>query len=353
MSDPSFETAGSSSADPSDEAQTVHRPDRLRRTLIGVGASVALVLALVGVAGALLIRRYDHAVIRDSLIAPGARMPETSTGGPLNLLLIGSDFRSWNPDAGQRSDTIILAHVPRTMDRVFLISVPRDLLVTIPSMPSIGFGGDTTKINAAFDYGRGGAGGTQLVSATLTDLVGVRFDGAAVIDFPGLRQAVDILGGVRLCLDDRIVSANTGKVFLPGCQLMQSTDVLDYLRQRDFPDGDFTRQRHQQQFLKAFLDRARSTGAAANPVKTDALIRAVAGTMTVDTGDTPLSDLVFALRDLSAEGVTGIKIPSSSDMIDDVSYVVASQDAQGLFDAIRFDSVERWAHNNADWVNKI
>jgi LCP family protein required for cell wall assembly len=348
MSDPSFETAGSSSADPSDEAQTVHRPDRLRRTLIGVGASVVLVLALMGVAGALLIRRYDHAVIRDSLLAPGARMPKTSTSGSLNLLLIGSDFRSGNPDAGQRSDTIILAHVPRTM-----ISVPRDLLVTIPPMPSIGFDGDTTKINAAFDYGRGGAGGTQLVSATLTDLVGVRFDGAAVIDFPGLRQAVDILGGVRLCLDDRIVSANTGKVFLPGCQLMQSTDVLDYLRQRDFPDGDFTRQRHQQQFLKAFLDRARSTGAVANPVKTDALIRAVAGTMTVDTGDTPLSDLVFALRDLSSEGVTGIKIPSSSDMIDDVSYVVASQDAQGLFDAIRFDSVERWAHNNADWVNKI
>jgi anionic cell wall polymer biosynthesis LytR-Cps2A-Psr (LCP) family protein len=162
---------------------------------------------------------------------------------------------------------------------------------------------------------------------------------------------VDILGGVRLCLDDRIVSS--GKVFDPGCHLMQSTEVLDYLRQRDFPDGDFARQRHQQQFLKAFLDRARSTGAAANPVKADALIRAVAGTMTVDTGDTPLSDLVFALWDLSSEGVTGIKIPSSSDMIDDVSYVVASQDAHGLFDAIRFDSVEDWAHNNSDWVNKI
>jgi LCP family protein required for cell wall assembly len=351
MSDPSFETAGSSSADPSDETQTVDRPARLRRTLIGVGASVVLILALVGIGGTLLIRRYDDAVARDRLLAPNARMPKTSTNGQLNLLLIGSDFRSWNPDAGQRSDTIILAHVPRTMDRVFLISVPRDLLVKIPPMPSIDFDGDTTKINAAFDYGRGGVGGTRLVSATLTDLVGVRFDGAAVIDFPGLRQAVDILGGVRLCLDDQIVSS--GKVFDPGCHLMQSTEVLDYLRQRDFPDGDFARQRHQQQFLKAFLDRARSTGAAVNPVKADALIRAVAGTMTVDTGDTPLSDLVFALRDLSSEGVIGIKIPSSSDMIDDVSYVVASEEAQGLFDAIRFDSLERWALNNSDWVNKI
>jgi LCP family protein required for cell wall assembly len=353
MSDPSSERAGFNSADPSDVAQTVGRPERLRRTLMIVITSLVVVLTMVGIAGALLIHRYDDAVRRGNLLAPGARQPNSSASGPLNLLLIGSDFRSWNPDAGQRSDTIILAHVPRTMDRAYLISVPRDLLVDIPPMPSLNFGGDTPKINAAFQYGRGGIGGAGLVSATLTHLVGIRFDGAAVIDFSGLRNAVDILEGVRLCLDDRVVSTSTGKVFDPGCQLMQSADVLDYLRQRDFPDGDYARQRHQQQFLKAFLDRARSRGAAANPVKMDALIRAVAATMTVDTGQTALSDLVFALRDLSPAGIIGIKIPSYPDTIEDVSYVVASQEAPSLFDAVRSDSVERWAHNNEQWVNKI
>lgn len=353
MSDPSSEPAGSSPSGPSGAAQTAGRRARARRAIIVVSASLVLVLALVGIAGALLIHRYDTAVGRDTLLAPSARARHGSVQGPLNLLLIGSDLRETNPDAGQRSDTIIVAHIPRTMDRVYLVSVPRDLLVTIPPMPSMNFGGDTTKINAAFEYGRGGAGGAQLVSATLTELVGVRFDGAAVIDFSGLKQAVDVLGGVRMCVDDRVVSIHTGKVFDTGCQLMQSTDVLDYLRQRNFPDGDYSRQRHQQQFLKAVLEQARTSGAVNNPVTLDSLIRAVAATMTVDTGETALADLVFALRDLSPAGVVGIKIPSYPDTIQDTSYVVASQEANGLFDAIRTDAVERWADDNQQWVNKI
>src|SRR5258708_2886549 len=122
MFDPSTETVGSSSADSSDVAKTVGRPDRARRTVICVAASLVLVLAVAGIAGALLIGRYDNAVRRDNLLAPSARTRATQGGslrGPLNLLLIGSDFRTWNPDAGQRSDTIILAHVPRSMDRVY------------------------------------------------------------------------------------------------------------------------------------------------------------------------------------------------------------------------------------------
>jgi LCP family protein required for cell wall assembly len=237
---------------------------------------VAAVAAVVG--GALLVRRYDSAVPRGNLLAPSARADGShGLSGPLNLLMIGSDYRTWSPDSGQRSDTIIIAHIPKSMDRAYLISVPRDLLVDIPPDPAKGFSGDHTKINAAFEYGHGGVGGAQLVSATLTQLTGVQFDGAAVIDFSGLQHAVDVIGGVEMCLDTQVVSIHTKRVFQPGCHLMTSAEVLDYLRQRDFPDGDYGRQRHQQQFLKAFLGRALSAGAATNPVKMDELVRAVAG----------------------------------------------------------------------------
>lgn len=338
-------------ADPPDPAS--RRRSRVRRTVLVVSGALVLVLVLLGIGGAVLLRSYDSAVNRDVLLAPSARVAHGSVHGPLNLLLIGSDQRVGNPDAGERSDTIIVAHVPRTMDHVFLISVPRDLLVTIPPMPSVNFGGDTTKINAAFEYGRGGVAGAQLVSATLTDLLDVRFDGAAVIDFSGLQGAVNVLGGVRMCVDERVVSIHTSKVFEPGCGVMQSADVLDYLRQRNFPDGDYSRQRHQQEFLKAVLEQARSSGTVSNPVKLDALIRAVAGTMTVDTGETALTDLVFALRDLTPDSVIGIKIPSYPDTINQVSYVIASPEANGLFQAIQTDKVEQWANSNQQWVNKI
>ncbi len=125
----------------------------------------------------------------------------------------------------------------------------------------------------------------QLLSRTLNDLSGIRFDGAAAVRFDGLKQAVDLLNGVNLCVDVPTTSIHTRKFFPVGCRLMNSTDVLDYLRQREqYADGDFTRQRHQQQFLKAILQRAASTGMLTNPVKLDQFIRSVGSAMTVDTG---------------------------------------------------------------------
>jgi LCP family protein required for cell wall assembly len=359
MPDPSASRPGSGSSGHSGSstgkaASTPRwRRTRLRQTLIVVGSGLLVLAAILGIGGTILVHRYENAVGRGNLLDPGARTGSGSVTGPLNLLLIGSDQRAGNPDAGERSDTIIVAHVNRALNKAYLVSVPRDLLVDIPPMPSVNFTGDKTKINAAFEYGKGGAGGTRLVSATLTQLLGVKFDAAAVIDFSGLKSAVDLLGGVNMCVDSPVKSIHTGKVFEPGCQLMSSTDVLDYLRQRDFPDGDYGRQRHQQQFLKAFLDRARTTGAASNPVKLDGLVRAVAGTMTVDTGEAGLTELVFGLRDLRPGSLAGIKIPSSPEEINNVSYVVTSADAAGLFEALRSDGMDQWAQSHPQWVNKI
>lgn len=321
--------------------------------MIAVGAALVLVATVAGVTGAFLVHRYEHAVGRDNLLDPNARSGQAAVSGPLNLLLIGSDKRDGNPSAGERSDTIIVAHLTKSMDKAYLISVPRDLLVDIPPMPSLNFTGDRTKINAAFEYGQTPVGGSRLVSATLSQLAGVQFSGAAVIDFSGLRSAVDILGGVNMCVDTRVVSIHTGKVFEVGCRRMNATDTLDYLRQRDFPDGDYARQRHQQQFLKAFLEQARATGATSNPVKMDSLVRAVAGTMTVDTGNEDLTNVVLAMRSLSPGDLVGVKVPSDPDVIDDVSYVVTTSDADSLFEAMRADSMGQWAAAHREWVNKI
>jgi LCP family protein required for cell wall assembly len=345
------------SSDSSKEAQAAswasRRRKRLRQTLIAIGATLVLVATVAGVGGALLVQRYEGSVGRDDLLDPHARSGRGVVDGPMNLLLIGSDKRSGNPDAGERSDTIIVAHLSKAKDKAYLISVPRDLLVDIPPMPSVNFAGEKDKINAAFEDGHGGVGGTRLVSATLSQLLGLQFNGAAVIDFSGFRSAVDILGGVKMCVETQVVSIHTGTVFEPGCRLMNSTDSLDYVRQRDFPDGDYARQRHQQQFLKAFLDRIRATGAVSNPVKMDSLVRAVAGTMTVDTGGAGLTDFVFTMRGVSPGGLVGVKIPSDEDVIDDVSYVVATADATSLFEAMRADTLDQWVAGHQEWVNKI
>ena len=334
------------------------RSRQLRRIFLTAGIVVLAVGLVAAAAGVYVVHRFDHRIVRDTLLAARARSvtaaPHTPVAGPLNFLLIGSDLRSEDPDEGQRSDTIIVAHIDRALDKAYLLSIPRDLWVNIPPDSSLHFGGDTTKINAAFEYGGGGSGGTQLLSETLTGLLGIRFDGAAVMDFSGLEHAVDVVGGVQLCVPQPVVSIHTQHVFNPGCQLMTGALALDYLRQRyQFADGDFARQEHQQEFLKAFFTRALSAGALTNPIKLDDLLQSLAGAMVIDTGSTSVPDLVFALRGLRPNAVIGVKIPFYLDTVDKLSIVRASDEADGLYASLRADTLDSWVSGHTQWVNQL
>jgi LCP family protein required for cell wall assembly len=357
------------------------------RLLVVFGTLLMLASGGAITATKVLAHRYDSAVRKGTLIAPGARAggslgdeSHTRVTGPLNYLLIGSDARAGNPAAGERSDTIIILHVPVTMDRAYLISIPRDLRVEIPPFPATGFRGAHEKINGAFEYGKGGEGGVQLLSATLNKLVGITFDGAAVIDFGGFSRVVNLLGGVTMCVDERTESHHLGhdkngnflapwtgpdgeyrnyestpEVYEPGCRRFDGWQALDYSRQRkSIPDGDFGRQRHQQQLLKAMFDEARRKGVVTNPRKLDSLIRAVGQSLTVDTNGVSLADLVYALRDIKPADLVGIKLPSQPQDIGGISYVLALEEQTTvLYDAIRTDNLDNWTVANPDWVNGL
>ncbi|WBB82470.1 LCP family protein [Micromonospora sp. WMMD882] len=301
-----------------------------------------------------LTDRYDNSVARGHLLDDRARRERTDPDGPLTYLLVGSDrFRSSGEHVDERSDTILIAHLPAGLHRAYLISVPRDLLVAIPPAPN-GYRGGQDKINAAYDLGGGGEAGSRLLSATLHRLTGLEFDGAASIDFTGLRTVIDLLGGVRMCVDTEVRSVHTGTVFVPGCQQMDGARALDYVRQRyDLPGGDYDRQRHQQQLLRAMLQRAGETDLRGNPLRTDQIIRAVGGSLTVDTNGVPLEDLVLSLRALPTDGLVGVQVPSAPQTIDQVSYVVLVDGGNGLFESVRTARAAQWAAANRRWVNRL
>ncbi|WP_443094361.1 LCP family protein [Phytohabitans rumicis] len=304
-----------------------------------------MLLLLAGAGGVglqVIVERYQRAVSQERLLDEAARRNRSTVSGPLNYLIIGSDLRAANPAGGQRADTIVIAHIPAGLDQAYLISVPRDLQVEIP-----GYG--TDKINAAYQFGR-----AQLLSATLTRLIGVPFDGAAIIDFSGFRHVIDLLGGVTICVDHQTRSIHTGRLFTVGCQTMSGAMALDYARQRyDLPAGDYDRQRHHQQILKAIMTKATDAGMVTNPLKLDGLIRAVGSSLTVDTNDVPLEDLIFALRGLRADGLVGVQIPSHPDMINGTSYAVLDDPADGLFAAISRADLAGWAAANPRWINNL
>jgi LCP family protein required for cell wall assembly len=255
---------------------------------------------------------------------------------------------------GARSDTIIIVHIPATLDRAYLISIPRDLRVDIPPMLDRGFPGALDKINASFQDGGQGAGGVQLLSATLTQLTGVRFDGAAVVNFGGFDKIVEDLGGVYMCIDEDVTSIHTGFVFHKGCQNLTAQQTLDYLRQREtLPGGDFDRQRHQQQFLQAIFSSMFSSGVTQNPIKIDQIIRAVGSAMTVDLNGIELDQLIYTLRDVQPSAVTGVRIPSRTQTIAGISFVLQTDGADGLYASIDDDTLDQWVLENPQWVNSL
>ncbi len=320
--------------------------------LLGTGLVVVLLATLAVVGLQVLANRYERTITREQLLDPSARTDRTDLDGPINYLLVGSDRRPGDVGPQQRTDTILIVHVPAGLRTGYLISVPRDLLVTIPA--GGGYPGGEDKINTAYEYGGGGQAGAQLLSATLTQLTGIRFDGAALIDFAGLRTVIDLLGGVDMCVRTEVRSIHTDRVFHPGCQQMDGAQALDYVRQRyDLPGGDYDRQTHQQQLLGAMLERTSQTRLRSDPVQLHRLIQAVGNSLTLDTNGIPVEDLLLALHGLSTDTMHGVQVPSHPQTIDQVSYVLLDGGGQGLFEAVRGTRMPEWAGANSRWVTRL
>lgn len=304
-----------------------------------------------------IAEHYDHTFRHQALLDPHARRAENATlklSGPLNYLIIGTDRRPAQQHPDERADTVLIAHLPAGLRRAYLVSVPRDLLITIPPDPAIGYGGGTDKINAALNYGGGGPSGTRLLSATLTTFTGLRFDGAAIVDFSAFQQVIDLLGGITVCVETEVRSIHTGRTFPVGCHEMNGETALDFARQRyGLPGGDHDRQRHQQQIIKAMLTKIEVGKLLANPLRLDQLIRTVGQALTVDTNGASAYELLRALHGLRSEALVGLRMPTVSGTIDEVSYELPAPGAQELFAALRSGEADAWAAMNPTWVNHL
>ncbi|MFG2040627.1 LCP family protein [Dactylosporangium sp. NPDC048998] len=348
---------------------------RRRRALLVCVLTAMLLASGTVVTAAVLAGRFDRAVNHADLLGDARSGPHQAVAGPLNFLLIGSNYRAWDPSNGERADSILIVHVPRSMDRAFLVSVPRDLYYTIKPYPPTHFGGSTEKIDAALNFG-----GMPLMSQSVADLTGLRFDGAVEARFDGFTKAVQVLGGVDMCVDEKTVSIHIGhdksgklatpyteteaepipvpgvtpQVYYPGCQHLAAWQALDFVRQRELlPNGDYDRQRHQQQFLMAVLKQTTSAGTLSDPVKLDRVLQAIGKSLTVDTNGTSVADFIFALRGIKADSLVGLRTPSHPEMIGDTSYVIGDPDMDELWQAIRDDTLADYAAAHPQDVNSL
>ncbi|MCO8275332.1 LCP family protein [Actinoplanes sp. TRM 88003] len=275
--------------------------------------------------------------------------PAKAIEGAQNILLVGSDSR--DPDAQDdgagkwRADTLILMHVPEDHKSAQLISIPRDLWVVIPRSNDAKCGdGSRAKINAAFAFG-----GLPRAVHTVECLTDVKVDHVMAIDFGGFKEVTDALGGVDLKVEKTVKSIHKPyRTFTKGTMHMDGATALDWVRQRkQFARGDFARMQHQQDFLKALMDKAASSGTITNPAKLNSFLKAVTAAVTVDN-DFSLTDMAKEMRGVRGSNLTFITSPNKgSDTIDGQSVVVSDKEkALALFKAVAADDMDTWMADN-------
>ena len=267
----------------------------------------------------------------DSAASSAGKLPE----GAINLLMLGLDTRAGWAKSGEasRSDTMLILHITQAHDQAYMISIPRDMVAHIPADRSMGFNGSTEKINSAYAYGsmngRGWTGGAKLATSAVRKLTGISFDGVVVIDFEGFKGILEAMGGVYMCVDKDmwsghyVVDAN-GKVdyaegadpksppwnalwFRKGCRNMAAWEALEFSRLRHSANGDYDRQRHQQQLLRAMAKKATSAGIMTNPSRVSKILAAAGSSLRMDTHGVPVTDFVFGLKGLAAIDLMPIK----------------------------------------------
>ena len=105
----------------------------------------------------------------------------------------------------------------------------------------------------------------------------------------------------------------TGKPMKPvvhkkGCREMKGWEALDYSRQRyGLTNGDYDRQQHQQQLIKAMAKKATEGGVMTNPLKLNDLMKAAGEAFVLDTGGVPIADFVFTLRGVAANDLVMLR----------------------------------------------
>lgn len=322
-----------------------------RRVGLFVGAFILAMGLATSMTAAALLWQGHRSINRVEV--PGLASADESDAGVeeitdvLNVLLVGDDSREGLSDEqlvalgtdaveGGRTDTVMLLQLDPNRDQAALLSFPRDLLVTRCD-------GSEGRINAAYSIGEDeGMGGAACLVETVTDLTDIQIHHYVEVNFAGFIDLVDVLGGVTMYIEEPgLRDRYAGLDLDPGCQTLDGTDALGFVRARKI-DNDFGRMARQQRFMRELMSEVTSAGTVLNVPRLFSVVGAAAGAVETDQ-DLSLGDMrriAFSLRNLTTEQLDTRVVPGVPRRINAAAMVVADEDeAEELFAAFREGSV--------------
>jgi LCP family protein required for cell wall assembly len=317
-----------------------------KRLAVGAAAVVAT-LALIAGAGAVWGLWSFASIERVDL-----DLAQTEPTEPQNFLVVGSDSRADidedDPGAGgmlgedaptgQRADSLMIARVDPDSERIDLLSVPRDLWVTVAGT------GKEQRINTAYSQS------AQAVVDTVQESLGIPIHHFVEVDFQGFSSLVESLGGVPMYFSDPVRDKNSGLyVDRAGCRVLDGTEGLAFARARHLeyrsdgewvsdPTGDLGRMTRQQLLTRAALAKAQSLGVG-DVGKLRGLVGAGLDSVSLDStlGAGDLIDLGGRISELDPDRMQTHSLPVVAHTTDGGAAVVLLDDAaaQPVLDIFR------------------
>lgn len=293
-------------------------PRRRRRWLWWLVAAVTTIVLLVAgtVTGAFLklsgnVKHID--VPEEDL----GKRPDKVATKALNVLVVGSDQRGgknakYGKFPGERTDTIMLAHISPKRDNAMIVSFPRDSMVQLPECrakqglpgqrPHMGM------INESFN-----SGGITCTWKTVESLTGIHIDHFVKVDFTGFKGMVDAVGGVDVCVPEPIHDKKALLTLAAGKQTLKGEQALGYVRARySLGDGsDIGRIQRQQMFIASMVKKVMSGETLSDPAKLFGFLDAATKSVTTDPALTPgvMKDLATSAQGLAAGQIHFITTP--------------------------------------------
>jgi LCP family protein required for cell wall assembly len=290
----------------------------------GLAVILSATLIVVGYSAATIANQLKDGGIQLTDANGNAIAAPANLKGPINMLLVGSDTRAgqgggFGSVTSNLADVIILLHVSANRKNAVAMSFPRDLMVPFPACPSTTGGSgylpqSLGQINATI--ANGGPGCTLL---TIESITGLKIPYLAMINFKGVIEMSNAVGGVDVCVANRIHDTYTRLDLGPGMHTLQGLQALQFLRTRHgIGDGsDLSRISNQQVFMSSLFRKIKSDGVLTNPVYLYSLASAAARNMTLSSNMTDLSVLVglaSSLKKVSPDTMTFIQVPSQGGM---------------------------------------
>jgi LCP family protein required for cell wall assembly len=280
----------------------------------------------------------------------GSIVDAAAQAGDDTVVVLGTASGSSGDTArtGTRTDTVVLTHVAASGDRVVTVSLPTDLEINRPpcqrwDQNAAAYLDETvpaeTRTTLGSAYEVGGPRCTVRAVQQLTGLAVTRF---VALDMPGVKDMVDALGGVEVCVERPVVDDRLGPVVpQAGTTTLDGEQAVRFAEASAVPTDSspaFGQAQRQQRLLAAVFGEALSTRVLLSPGTTRDVVTALGHSMLADNaGMQDLLALSTAQRRLDADGVTFVPLPVSGVPNTRGNLELRTGDANELFSAIRKD----------------